>query len=144
MRLCKKFGSKKSPENIWLSEDLSCQFSLITECLISGLHSKLLQGVLEVSNCSSPWFNPCRARWQAPMASANLWLTLLCVKLITNENLPFSTGNSTQFSMVNYMVRKSKKEGIYVYIWSHVTTLFICSLSIWSINNKNFKMWTTI
>ena len=59
----------------YLSEDLSCQFSRSTECLISALHSELLQGLLKVSSCSSTWFNPCRGRGQALMASASLWLT---------------------------------------------------------------------
>ena len=36
---------------------------------------------------------------------------------ITNENLLYSTGNSTQCSVVTWVGRKSKKEGIYVYIW---------------------------
>ena len=40
-----------------------------------------------------------------------------CVTLlwITKENLLCSTGNSTQPSVVTYMGRKSKIEGIYVY-----------------------------
>ena len=42
--------------------------------------------------------------------------TLLCVKQMTNENLLYSTGNSTQHSVVMQMGRKSKKEGTYVYI----------------------------
>ena len=42
--------------------------------------------------------------------------TLLCIKWITNENLLYSTGNSTQCSVVTKMRRKSKKEGICVYI----------------------------
>jgi len=42
--------------------------------------------------------------------------TLLCVKQMTNENLLYSTGNSTQHSVVIQMGRKSKKEGTYVYI----------------------------
>ena len=42
--------------------------------------------------------------------------TLLCVKQMTNENLLYSTGNSTQHSVVTQMGRKFIKEGIYVYI----------------------------
>ena len=38
--------------------------------LFSTLNS--FQGVLKVSSCSSTWFNPCRGRWQVPLASANL------------------------------------------------------------------------
>ena len=40
-----------------------------------------------------------------------------CVTLlwITKENLLGSTGHPTQPSVVTYMGRKSKKEGIYVY-----------------------------
>ena len=63
--------------NSWeyLFEDLSCQFPGSTECLISALHPELLQDVLEVTSSSSTWFNPCRGRWQAPMANANSWST---------------------------------------------------------------------
>ena len=45
---------------------------LSTECLISALHSELLQEVLKVSSYSSTWCNPCRDRWQTPKARANL------------------------------------------------------------------------
>ena len=57
-----------------------------TEYLITVLHPELFQWVLEVSSCSSTWFNPCRSRWQAPMASANLWLTHW-YKLSTSKNI---------------------------------------------------------
>ena len=40
----------------------------------------------------------------------------MCIKQITNENLLYRTGNSTQCSVGTYMGRKSKKEGLYVYI----------------------------
>ena len=36
-------------------------------------------------------------------------------KIDNHENLLHSTGNSTQCSVVTYMGRQSKKEGIYVY-----------------------------
>ena len=36
---------------------------------------------------------------------------------MTNENLLYSTGNSTRCSVMTEMGRKSKKDGIYVYIW---------------------------
>ena len=39
---------------------------------------------------------------------------ILCIKQITNENLLYSTGNSTQCSVVTKMGRKSKREGMYV------------------------------
>ena len=42
--------------------------------------------------------------------------TILYTKQITNENLLYSTGNSTQRSVVTEMGRKSKKEWIYVYV----------------------------
>ena len=41
---------------------------------------------------------------------------ILCIKQITNENLLYSTGNSTQCSVVTYTVKESKKEWIYVYV----------------------------
>ena len=43
-------------------------------------------------------------------------LLILCIKYITNENLLYSTGTSTQCSVVTWMRRKFKTEGIYVYI----------------------------
>ena len=42
--------------------------------------------------------------------------TLLYMKYITNKNLLYSTGNSTQHSVMAYMGIESKKEWIYVYI----------------------------
>ena len=41
----------------------------------------------------------------------------LGIKQITNENLLYSRGNCTQYSVVTQMGRKSKKEGIYLYVW---------------------------
>ena len=40
---------------------------------------------------------------------------LLYIKQITNKNLLCSTGNSTQYSVMVYMGKESKKEWIYVY-----------------------------
>ena len=42
--------------------------------------------------------------------------TLPCIKEIADKNLRYSTGNSTQCSVVTSMGRKSKREGIYGYI----------------------------
>ena len=38
-------------------------------------------------------------------------------KAVTSENLLYSSGNSTQHSVVTYMRRESEKEGIYIYVW---------------------------
>ena len=35
---------------------------------------------------------------------------LLYIKQITNKDLPYSTGNSTQYSVMAYMGKESKKE----------------------------------
>ena len=43
------------------------------ECLFSALHPEFLQWVFKISGCNGAWFSPCR--WQALMASVNLWLT---------------------------------------------------------------------
>ena len=37
--------------------------------------------------------------------------TLLCIRQITNENLLYNTGRSTQYSVMAYMGRKSPKRG---------------------------------
>ena len=67
------------------------------------------------------------------MQKTNLWLlgvrrvwinweigidiyTLLYVKQITNKDLLYSTGNSTRYSVMAYMEKKSKREWIYVYV----------------------------
>ena len=42
--------------------------------------------------------------------------TLLYIKQITNKNLLYSTGNSTQYSVMTYMEKESKKEWIHVYV----------------------------
>ena len=42
--------------------------------------------------------------------------TLLYIKQITNKDLLYSTGNSTQYSVMIYMGKESKKEWIYVYV----------------------------
>ena len=42
--------------------------------------------------------------------------TLLYIKQITNKDLLYSTGNSTQYSVMAYMGKESKKEWIYVYV----------------------------
>ena len=43
--------------------------------------------------------------------------TLLYIKYITNKNLLYSTGNSTQYSVLAYLGKESKKEWIYVYVY---------------------------
>ena len=42
---------------------------------------------------------------------------LLYIKWIINKDLLYSTGNSTQYSVMNYMGKESKKEWIYVYVY---------------------------
>ena len=42
--------------------------------------------------------------------------TLLYIKQITNKDLLYSTGNSTQDSVMAYMGKEPKKEWIYVYV----------------------------
>ena len=56
----------------------------------------------------------------------------LGIKQITNENLLYSRGNCTQYSVVTQMGRKSKKEAIYVYILlllllSHFSCVRLCA-----------------
>ena len=42
--------------------------------------------------------------------------TPLYIKQITNKGLLYSTGNSTQYSVMAYMGKEPKKEWIYVYV----------------------------
>ena len=50
--------------------------------------------------------------------------TLLYIKQITNKDLLYSTGNSTQYSVMAYMVKESKKEWRYIYIYNRFTLLY--------------------
>ena len=43
-------------------------------------------------------------------------LSILGVNQITDENLLYGTGNSSQRSVVPYMGWKSKQGGVYVYV----------------------------
>ena len=43
-------------------------------------------------------------------------LLILGVKQITDENLLYGTRSSSQGSVVTYMGRRPKREGIYVYV----------------------------
>ena len=42
--------------------------------------------------------------------------TLLYIKQIANKNLLYSTGNSTQYSVMAYMGKESEKEWVYVFV----------------------------
>ena len=42
--------------------------------------------------------------------------TLLYKKYITNKDLLYSIGNSSQYSVMTYMRKRSKKEWIYAYV----------------------------
>ena len=42
--------------------------------------------------------------------------TLLYTEQITNKDLLYSTRNTTQYSVLTYMGKESKKEWIYVYV----------------------------
>ena len=71
---------------------------------------------------------------ESQMQKTNLWLpggkgmgrtnweigidvyTLLYIKQITNKDLLYSTGNSTQQSVMTYMGKESKKEWVHVYV----------------------------
>ena len=74
---------KSAPENIWLSEDLSCQFPQSTECLISALFPEFFQGVVGGQQLQQHMicFDPCTDRWQVLMTSANLWSTVAWIKI---------------------------------------------------------------
>ena len=59
--------------------------------LTSALQAELLQRVLKVSSCSNTWFTLCRGEWQAPTASASLWLIplsygVICYTAIDNQS----------------------------------------------------------
>ena len=63
--------------------------------------------------------NLCLPKWKRCGGGINQKLginiyTLLYIRQITNKDLLFITGNSTQYSVMTYMRKESKKELIYV------------------------------
>ena len=42
--------------------------------------------------------------------------TLLCIKQVTNKDLLYSAGNSTQYSVITYVGKMTEKEWIYIYV----------------------------
>ena len=42
--------------------------------------------------------------------------TLIYIKQVIDKDLLYSTGNSTQYSVITYMGKESEKEWIYVYV----------------------------
>ena len=42
--------------------------------------------------------------------------TPIYIKFVINKDLLYSTGNSTQHSLITYMGKESEKEQIYVYV----------------------------
>ena len=42
--------------------------------------------------------------------------TLIYVRWITNKDLLYNTGNSTQYSLMAYLGKEFKREWIYVYV----------------------------
>ena len=42
--------------------------------------------------------------------------TILYIKQITNKDLPYSTGNPIQYSVITYMGKESAKQWVYVYV----------------------------
>ena len=51
--------------------------------------------------------------------------TLLYIKQTTNKNLLYSTGNSSQYSVMTYIGEESKKEWIYEYVMCTTDSLAI-------------------
>ena len=49
---------------------------------------------------------------------------LLQIKQITNKDLLYSTGNSTQYSVMTYMGKESKNEWRYTYIYMYILIHF--------------------
>ena len=64
----------------------------------------------------NPWANGKSTAIHSKSHKEVYTYTLLYIKYITNKDLLYSTGNSTQYSVVAYMGKESKKEWIYVYV----------------------------
>ena len=70
--------------------------------------------------------------------------TLLHIKQTNNKDLMYSTGNSTQSSVMTSMGKESKKEWIYVYIkLIHFAVHLKQNIANQLYSNKNFKKVNT-
>ena len=83
--MIQELASQKNSSWKYLSEDLSCQSSPSSPhtqhplpCHLTPAEHRVphfcstlksFQGMLEISNCSSTWFDSCRGRWQVPICS---------------------------------------------------------------------------
>ena len=86
--------------------------------LISALHPELFQKVLKVSSYSCTQFTRCRGRWQAPTASANLWLTgMLLISVLVQVKYLIKF---TFYLGLTKLLRKEKRN----------------SLTRWTLNNR--------
>ena len=71
---------------------------------------------LQPTRLLRPWDFPGKSTGWVCIAFSDIY-TLLCVKQMTSKDLPYSTGNSTQYSIMTYMGKEWKKEWIYVNVW---------------------------
>ena len=49
---------------------------------------------------------------------------LLYLKMITNKDLLYSTGNSIQYPVINHNGKEYEKECIYIYMYNSITLLY--------------------
>ena len=103
----------------------STSYRLFKYCLQKVLKKKQNRGVQMNLFTKRKQSNRCRKQtygYQGIRAGGINWeigtdmYILPYIKQITNKNLLYSTGNSTQYSVMAYMGKESKKEWIYVYV----------------------------
>ena len=65
--------------------------------------------------------------------------TLLYIKQITNKDLLYSTGNSTQYLVITYNGKESEKDYKYIYIYIYIHThiyMYIYKLNHFAVHLK--------
>ena len=114
----------------YLSEDLFCQFSRSTECLIPGLHPELLQGVWKVS-CCSVWSSPCRGTRRGPTCSSQL-LCKLAALTCSNQHL---IAESPQTYFGSFLWSETCRKKYCEVQWIDTKYIVIITKTVWIANS---------
>ena len=81
--------------------------------------------------------------WINEESGINIYM-LPCIKEITNKDLPCSTVNSTQYSVITYM-EKNLKNQIYIYIQIYMYVhMCVCVCVCIQINLNHFAIHKTM
>ena len=70
----------------------------------------------ESQRCKKKLLVTGQGRWKNWEIGKDIYILLYSIKQITSKNLLYSTGNFTQYFLMTYMRKESKREWIYEYV----------------------------